>query len=73
MSDPFPGKGRLRPADEELRQLKKELKRCKAGAGHIKKKPWPFSRRKPKIEVIEFIEERRSEFVVEKMCPGNET
>ncbi len=24
MSDPFPGKGRLRPVDDELRRLKKE-------------------------------------------------
>ena len=36
-SHAFPGKGHLKPADEELRRLKKELADVKDGAGHLKK------------------------------------
>jgi transposase len=44
MSDPFPGKGKLRPADEELRQLKKELKDVKQERDILKKALAIFSK-----------------------------
>jgi transposase len=44
MSDPFPGMGRLRPADEELRQLKKELKDVKQERDILKKALAIFSK-----------------------------
>jgi transposase len=44
MLDAFPGKGRLRPADEELRQLKKELKDVKQERDILKKALAIFSK-----------------------------
>ena len=43
--EPFPGKGRLSPEDEELRQLRRENKRLRMERD-ILKKQWPFSRRR---------------------------
>ncbi|MGR3293334.1 MAG: IS3 family transposase [Candidatus Scalindua sp.] len=66
MSDPFPGKGRLRPVDDELRRLKKELEDVKQERDILKKAFGHF------LEGTQmkyrFIEENRSGFVVEKMC-----
>ena len=42
--DPFPGKGRLSPEDEELRQLRRENKRLRMERD-ILKKQWPSSQR----------------------------
>ena len=42
--DPFPGKGRLSPEDEELRQLRRENNRLRMERD-ILKKQWPSSRR----------------------------
>src|SRR3990172_7125495 len=42
----FPGKGYLKPVDEELRRLKKEL-RDVTEERDILKKPWPFSPNTP--------------------------
>ena len=43
--DPFPGKGRLSPDDEELHQLRRENKRLRMERDILKKKQWPSSRR----------------------------
>lgn len=43
-SDAFPGKGRLHPADEELRQMKKTIKDLEE-ENLILKKLWPSSQR----------------------------
>ena len=40
----FPGKGRLKPDDDELRRLKRENERLRRERD-ILKKPWPPSRR----------------------------
>ena len=40
----FPGKGRLKPADEELRQLRRELERTKEERDILKKALAFFSR-----------------------------
>lgn len=40
----FPGKGRLKPADEELRQLRRELERTKEELDILKKALAFFSR-----------------------------
>jgi transposase len=44
MSDPFPGKGRLRPVDDELRRLKKELEDVKQERDILKKALAIFSK-----------------------------
>ena len=44
MIDPFPGKGRLRPADDELRRLKKELADVKQERDILKKALAIFSK-----------------------------
>ena len=44
-SNAFPGKGRLKPADEELRQLRRELERTKEEREILKKALAVFSRR----------------------------
>ncbi len=44
MSYPFPGKGRLRPEDDELRRLKKELEDVKQERDILKKALAIFSK-----------------------------
>jgi transposase len=41
-TDAFPGKGKLKPADEELRRLRRELEAV-TEERDILKKPWPCS------------------------------
>ena len=42
--DPFPGKGRLSPEDEELRQLRRENKRLRMERDILKKAVAIFSK-----------------------------
>jgi transposase len=60
----FPAKGKLKPADEDLRRLNKELRDITEECD-ILKKPWPFSL-EPRSK-WRFIEQHRDYFRVGKM------
>jgi transposase len=62
----FPGKGHLRPADEELRKLKRELANLKGENEILKSYAHLHKAREIRYK---FIMDNSSEFRVGKMCP----